>query len=67
MPGDDDMDENTDKKLGWRQACEILGCGKTKFYELVNSGALPGYRVGVKGVWVYEADVLRLLCKSKKR
>ncbi len=46
------------RKLNWRQACRVIGCGKTQFYNLVNSGTLPAYRPeGCKrGLWVYEAD-----------
>lgn len=51
---------STDKgrKLNWRQASRIIGCGKTQFYDLVNSGKLAAYRLeGCKrGLWVYEAD-----------
>ncbi|WP_297829136.1 AlpA family transcriptional regulator [uncultured Desulfovibrio sp.] len=47
------------QRLNWRQACEILGCGKTQFYALVSSGKLSAYRPeGCKrGLWVYESDV----------
>jgi excisionase family DNA binding protein len=55
--------EDKGKKLNWRQACEILGCGRTKFYGLVSLGIIPGYRTGIKGVWVYEADVRQLVKK----
>lgn len=46
------------RKLNWRQACRAIGCGKTQFYDLVNSGKLAAYRPdGCKrGLWVYEAD-----------
>lgn len=49
------------KKLNWQQACEILGCGRTKFYDMVRSGIIPGYRAGRKGIWVYEDDTERAL------
>ena len=50
---------NRGRKLNWRQACVLIGCGKTQFYALVESGRLPAYRPeGCKrGLWVYEADV----------
>lgn len=56
--------ENKDRKLNWKQACVILGCGKTTFYELVNSGTLPAVRFGKRGLWVWERDVLRLIAQS---
>ena len=50
------------RKLNWRQACAILGCGRSHFYEMVNSGTLPAYRIGGKrGLWVWEADCLALV------
>ena len=46
-----------DKKLNWREACEVLGCKKSHFYNLVNSGRMPAHRHGaLRGVWVYEKD-----------
>ncbi len=52
--------ERTEKRLNWRQACAILGCSRSHFYNLVNSGELPAERYGrVKGVRVLEADCLR--------
>lgn len=51
------------RKLNWKQASRILGCGKTHFYDLVNSGQLPAYRSGEgrRGMWVYEADCRKLV------
>ncbi len=51
-----DVGEN--KRLNWRQACEILGCGKNLFYRLIRSGRLPAYRTqgSERGLWVYESD-----------
>lgn len=48
-------------RLNWKQACEILGCGKDKFYELIRSGRLPAYRAGKRGLWVKKEDVERLV------
>lgn len=50
-----------ERKLNWRQACVIMGCGKDKFYELIRMGKLPATRVGQRGLRVREADVLRLV------
>lgn len=49
--------EGKGRKLNWEQACKILGCKKSHFYNLVASGQIPGYRYGaVKGIWVFERD-----------
>lgn len=57
---------NEDKKLNWRQACEILGCSRNRFYSLIKNGHLPAYRMpgSRKGVWVYEKDCAALIKKS---
>lgn len=54
-----------DRKLGWREACKFLRCGKTLFYELVRNGTLTAYKLqgGRKGLWVYEKDCAALLEK----
>lgn len=45
------------RKLNWRQACKLLDCSRSHFYNLVNSGRLPSTRNGeVKGVRVWEKD-----------
>ena len=49
--------EEKGRKLNWRQACARLGCKKSHFYNLVNSGRLPAQRHGeLRGIWVYEED-----------
>lgn len=59
------------RKLNWREACALLGCKKSHFYQLVNSGILPAIRIGkIKGLRVYEADCLayvRLLENNEAR
>ncbi|MDR2077144.1 MAG: excisionase family DNA-binding protein [Desulfovibrio sp.] len=48
--------------LNWRQVCKLLGCKRTHFYQLVNSGRLPAVRVGkLRGVRVEEDAVRRFL------
>lgn len=51
------------RRLNWRQACEVLGCGRTHFFRLVETGQLPAYRLegARRGLWVYEADCRRLI------
>lgn len=51
-----------DRTLNWQQACDLLDCSKSHFYNLVNSGEIPAHRTGrVKGIRVYERDVRRYL------
>lgn len=53
---------NSEKKLNWREACALLGCKKSHFYNLVNSGKIPAVRTGeVKGVRVLESDCVKYL------
>lgn len=50
------------RKLNWRQACMLLSCSRSHFYNLVNTGKLPAIRTGeVKGVRVFEEDCLEFL------
>lgn len=50
------------RMLNWRQVCALLGCKRSHFYTLVNSGRLPAVRVGeVRGVRVHEDDVQEYL------
>lgn len=55
------------KRLNWRQACEIMGCGKTRFYRLVRSGALVAYNLqgAQRGLWVYEHDCRELVQRTQ--
>lgn len=48
------------RRLNWRQACEILGCGKTHFYRLIHNGNLPAYKMkgSKRGIWVFEKDCI---------
>ena len=51
--------EERGRRLNWRQACALIGCSRSHFYNLVNSGVLPALRLGkIKGLRVYEADCL---------
>lgn len=53
-----DSKDSKGRRLNWRQACALLGCGKKQFYRLVQAGKLPAYRMQgrMRGLWVYEAD-----------
>lgn len=57
------------KMLNWRQACNVLSCSRSHFYNLINSGKLPVIRMGaVKGVRVFEDDCFAYLksCLKEK-
>lgn len=32
--------------LDWREACALLGCSQSHFYNLVNAGGIPAVRNG---------------------
>lgn len=55
----------SDRKLNWKQACAVLGCKKSRFYELVKKGEITAYRVGdgKQGMWVLESDCRALIKK----
>lgn len=58
------MEKGKGRKLNWKQACGILNCSRSHFYNLVNEGKIPAFRYGrVRGVWVWEADVTNFLTK----
>ncbi len=51
------------KKLNCREACIVLGCSRSQFYRLVNSGRLRAFRPkGCKrGLWVLEEECLAMI------
>ena len=54
--------------IHWQQAVKILGCSKSHFYNLVNSGALPSVRSGkVRGVRVRREDCENYVKKWRER
>lgn len=56
-----------DKLLNWAQVCALLGCGRSHFYILVNSGRLPHIRVGnARGIRVLESDVLAFIHANRR-
>jgi excisionase family DNA binding protein len=57
-----------EERLNWQQACKLMGCSKTHFYRLVNSGELPAERFGrVKGVMVKKSDCERYMNGWRER
>lgn len=58
--------KKNDELLNWQQACKIIGCSRSYFYNLVNAGILKAVRFGErKGIRVYKKDCLCYL-KSKE-
>ncbi|WP_234985111.1 helix-turn-helix transcriptional regulator, partial [Desulfobaculum bizertense] len=56
--GDNAMEDMKGRKLNWKHACDILNCSKSHFYNLVNAGKIPAFRIGkVRAIWVWEKDV----------
>lgn len=54
--------------LDWREACALLGCSQSHFYNLVNAGLLPAVRNGkMRGVRVRRKDCLRYLQDWRER
>lgn len=53
--------EQLPERLNWKQACELLGCKKDKFYTLVRQGKLKACRVGKRGLWVSREECVRLM------
>lgn len=60
------MKNTNNELLNWKQACKVLGCSKSYFYNLVNSGLLKAIRIGErKGVRVYKKDCLCYMDSKK--
>lgn len=52
----------SDKLLNWIEVCNRLGCGRSQFYVLVNSGHLPHTRIGKsRGIRVSESDLTQFI------
>lgn len=52
--------------LDIRQCAKLLGCGRTKAYQLTASGAVRTLRIGRK-MLIPKADVLALIEKNLKK
>ena len=53
--------DKKDRRLNWRQACFLLHCGRTKFFDLIANGDLKYEGVGIRGHYVWESDCVKLL------
>jgi len=61
------MEEKLPEVLNWQQACKVLGCSRSHFYNLVNSGELPALRLGrIKGLRVNKNDCIIYLDKKRE-
>lgn len=56
------MNTEQNELLNWQQACKLLGCSKSYFYNLVNSGKIKALCLGEKrGIRVYKNSCLQFL------
>lgn len=57
------MEKNFDlsDRLNWKQACTVLGCGKSAFYELVKNSDLVAYGVGTRNRWYSRKECQKIL------
>ncbi len=56
------MEDKMPETLNWQQACRLLACSQSHFYNLVNSGILPAQRSGkLRGVRVRRSDCEKYL------
>jgi len=54
--------------VNWQQACKILGCSKSHFYNLINSGEIPSERFGkARGVRVLRTDCEEYMRRWRER
>lgn len=52
--------------VNWKQASQLLGCGKTWVYHLVNTGELEAFRNGrKKGIRIYKDSVQKYIRKQE--
>lgn len=62
-----DKSDMLPERLNWKQACALLGCGRSYFYILLHKGYIPYIRVGKrKGIQVLKGDIM-LFLESKKQ
>lgn len=54
--------KKNDELLNWQQACKIIGCSRSYFYNLVNAGILKAVKFGErKGIRVSKKDCLKFI------
>lgn len=52
-------------RITWKEACEILGCGKTFLYTLVYEGKIPAYGLGRRNRFFLRSECEKLLKESE--
>ena len=57
-------DQEQDRRLNWREACEILRCSKSSLYRMIYEGRLPAYGVGRRNRYILKSDCERLLAEN---
>jgi len=62
------MEDKFPEVLNWQQACKLLSCSKSHFYNLVNSGYLASVRSGkIRGLRVKKEDCEHFLTLWRER
>ena len=56
----DSTDENMDRFLTVTEAAELLKVSASDVHELIDSGELQAFRVGKRGPWRIEHEILEL-------
>ena len=56
----DSTGENTDRFLTVAEAAELLKVSASDVHELIDSGELQAFRVGKRGPWRIEHEILEL-------
>jgi excisionase family DNA binding protein len=57
-----------EERLNWQEACKVLGCSKSHFYNLVNTGEIPAERFGsARGTTVKRSDCERYRKEWRER
>lgn len=55
------------ERLNWKQACELLGCGRSYFYVLLHRGCISYIRIGKrKGIRILKRDIMAYLLLKKQ-
>lgn len=62
-----DKSDTLPERLNWKQACALLGCGRSYFYVLLRKGCIPYIRIGKrKGIQIVKADIMMYLDSKKQ-
>ena len=61
----DSTDVNINRFLTVAEAAEILKVSSADVHELINSGELQGFKVGKRGPWRLEQEILELFIAQR--